>query len=105
LKRRDNFSRIFCEHNIYWISGRFKRANWSDVRLTDFHSFFYYRTLFLFPKIQTKRTFQNMCFQISDIAKHVLWHHILYWEWEEESCPANCQKSLRCRSHMIYFFF
>jgi hypothetical protein len=55
LKRRDNFSRIFCEHNIYWISGRFKRANWSDVRLTDFHSFFYYRTLFLFPKIQTKR--------------------------------------------------
>jgi hypothetical protein len=32
LKRRDNFSRIFCEHNIYWISGRFKRANWCQVR-------------------------------------------------------------------------
>jgi hypothetical protein len=43
-------------------------------------------------------TFQNMCFQISDIAKHVLWHRIMYWEWEEDACPANCQKSLRCRS-------
>ena len=43
-------------------------------------------------------TFQNMCFQISDIAKHGFWHYILYWEWEEDACPANCQKSLRCRS-------
>jgi hypothetical protein len=59
LKRRDNFSRIFCEHNIYWISGRFKRANWSDVRLTDFHSFFYYRTLFLFP--QNSNQAQHEC--------------------------------------------
>ena len=59
LKRRDNFSRIFCEHNIYWISGRFKRANWSDVRLTDLHSFFYYRTLFLFP--QNSNQAQHEC--------------------------------------------
>ena len=59
LKRRDNFSRFFCEHNIYWISGRFKRANWSDVRLTDLHSFFYYRTLFLFP--QNSNQAQHEC--------------------------------------------
>ncbi len=43
-------------------------------------------------------TFQNTCFPRPDIGKHVLWHHVLYWGWEEDGCPANCQKSLRCRS-------
>ncbi len=38
-------------------------------------------------------TFQNIYFQIADIAKHVLWHRILYWEWEEDTCPVNCQNS------------
>ena len=37
LKRRDDVSRILCEHNIYWISSRFKKETRFLVRLfTDF---------------------------------------------------------------------
>ncbi len=39
-------------------------------------------------------TFQNMCFQISNFSKHVIWNHVLYWEWEEEAFPAICEKFL-----------
>ena len=46
-------------------------------------------------------TFQNMCFQISDIGKHVFWHHILYWEWEEDDWPEIYQKFLRCRRSSV----
>ncbi len=83
---------ISCNHKSrnYWIkkfSGFFSRKdgefvlflnNWVDKENRKTCAF----------------TFQNMCFQISDIGKHVIWHRILYWEWEEDVCPANCQKNL-----------
>ncbi len=71
-----------------------------DITKSFYHKMFPQRRIRTWPRCplwkflwqgNPERTFFH-------IWKNVLWHHVLYWEWEEDTCPAMCQKSLRYRN-------